>query len=105
MPGGMQHSELTKYQSVKTNQASKSYVKYTDEQIELATRLRNLEAKQREEEQSKDSDAKKFQSILNQEVVKQRRVSKKKKQEESTNGISYMRSSLPSIKINLEKGK
>ena len=60
IPGGMHHSQLTKYQNVRTNYSTKSYVKYTPEQIELATRLRNLEAKQHMLEKAKDDSSKKL---------------------------------------------
>lgn len=44
--GVTRYSELTKYQSVKTCGADKGYIQYTDEQIKLAKKLKNLEAKQ-----------------------------------------------------------
>ena len=43
--GVTRYSELTKYQSVKTSGADKGYIQYTDEQIKLAKKLKNLEAK------------------------------------------------------------
>ena len=37
------YSELNKYQNVRTCGIGKGYVNYTDEQIQLAQRLKNLE--------------------------------------------------------------
>lgn len=45
IPGGMVHSQLTKYQSVSTNLQTKGYVKYSEEQIELVNRLKDMQAK------------------------------------------------------------
>ena len=40
----MIHSQLTKYQNVSTNLQNKGYVEYSQKQIELANRLKEMQA-------------------------------------------------------------
>ena len=78
IPGGLIHSELTKYQNVSSNLQNKGYVEYTQEQIDLVNRLKDMQANQCSVSKAKtrDSSAKRLQRKLHQDAVRNKKLYK-----------------------------